>query len=148
MTQFNTHTVLYYPIPDHTVIYCSRLCCTVLYYTLFTALYDIFYDYRFPFPDLECGLPAPIQNGGYYFVNETRHYLSIVRYECKPGYTLVGRAELVCDIDERWNGPPPRCERKCLWNSPSGDSASSFSLVPLPFLMISFQTCFFFLNFR
>ncbi|XP_069970005.1 uncharacterized protein [Penaeus vannamei] len=59
---------------------------------------------------LECGLPAPIQNGGYYFVNETRHYLSIVRYECKPGYTLVGRAELVCDIDERWNGPPPRCE--------------------------------------
>lgn len=23
---------------------------------------------------------------------------------------MVGRARLVCDIDERWNGPPPRCE--------------------------------------
>ena len=21
-----------------------------------------------------------------------------------------GRARLTCDIDERWNGPPPRCE--------------------------------------
>lgn len=23
---------------------------------------------------------------------------------------LVGRAHLICDVDERWNGPPPRCE--------------------------------------
>lgn len=26
---------------------------------------------------------------------------------------MVGRAMLSCDIDERWNGPPPRCEGKC-----------------------------------
>lgn len=23
---------------------------------------------------------------------------------------MIGRAMLSCDIDERWNGPPPRCE--------------------------------------
>lgn len=23
---------------------------------------------------------------------------------------MVGRARLTCDVDERWNGPPPRCE--------------------------------------
>lgn len=23
---------------------------------------------------------------------------------------ISGRARLTCDIDERWNGPPPRCE--------------------------------------
>ncbi|KAH1008514.1 hypothetical protein HUJ05_009064 [Dendroctonus ponderosae] len=23
---------------------------------------------------------------------------------------MIGRAQLACDIDERWNGPPPRCE--------------------------------------
>lgn len=23
---------------------------------------------------------------------------------------MAGRAMLTCDIDERWNGPPPRCE--------------------------------------
>lgn len=27
---------------------------------------------------------------------------------------MIGRAQLACDIDERWNGPPPRCERKNL----------------------------------
>lgn len=27
---------------------------------------------------------------------------------------MIGRAMLTCDIDERWNGPPPKCERKCL----------------------------------
>ncbi|CRL04022.1 CLUMA_CG017140, isoform A [Clunio marinus] len=26
------------------------------------------------------------------------------------GYEMLGRAMLTCDIDERWNGPPPRCE--------------------------------------
>lgn len=93
-----------------------------------------------PIPDLECGLPAPIRNGGYYFVNETRHYLSVVRYECKPGYTLVGRAELVCDIDERWNGPPPRCERKCWWRSLREERVSSSSVGVHPILMfILFQ---------
>ncbi|XP_066975553.1 uncharacterized protein [Macrobrachium rosenbergii] len=59
---------------------------------------------------LECGLPAPIRNGQYTLVNETLHYLSMVRYECEPGHTIIGRSELICDIDERWNGPPPRCE--------------------------------------
>lgn len=27
---------------------------------------------------------------------------------------MIGRAQLACDIDERWNGPPPRCDRKFL----------------------------------
>ncbi|XP_050718309.1 uncharacterized protein LOC126999576 isoform X1 [Eriocheir sinensis] len=58
---------------------------------------------------LECGLPAPIRHGSYSLINGTRYYLSQVRYECEPGYTAIGRAELVCDIDERWNGPPPLC---------------------------------------
>ncbi|XP_042227360.1 uncharacterized protein LOC121869850 isoform X2 [Homarus americanus] len=59
---------------------------------------------------VECGPPAPILNGGYSLVNETRTYLSIVRYDCDPGFILIGRPDLICDIDERWNGPPPRCE--------------------------------------
>jgi hypothetical protein len=36
--------------------------------------------------------------------------MSRVIYSCDEGYELVGRAQLTCDIDERWNGPPPRCE--------------------------------------
>ncbi|XP_076318875.1 uncharacterized protein LOC143229897 [Tachypleus tridentatus] len=59
---------------------------------------------------LQCGPPATISNGGYELVNGTRNYLSGVQYFCNKGYVLVGPAFLVCDVDERWNGPPPRCE--------------------------------------
>lgn len=33
-------------------------------------------------------------------------------YSCNKGYEMIGRAYLACDLDERWNGPPPRCERE------------------------------------
>lgn len=64
------------------------------------------------FPDVQCGMPARIPNGGYKMVNDTRHYLSMTSYTCNDGYQLIGRGDLICDIDGRWNGPPPRCERK------------------------------------
>uniref|UniRef100_A0A182YMX3 Sushi, von Willebrand factor type A, EGF and pentraxin domain-containing protein 1 n=1 Tax=Anopheles stephensi TaxID=30069 RepID=A0A182YMX3_ANOST len=59
---------------------------------------------------IECGLPASIPHGNYDLINGTVGYLSTVMYRCADGYEMVGRAVLVCDIDERWNGPPPRCE--------------------------------------
>uniref|UniRef100_A0A182N1G5 Sushi, von Willebrand factor type A, EGF and pentraxin domain-containing protein 1 n=1 Tax=Anopheles dirus TaxID=7168 RepID=A0A182N1G5_9DIPT len=59
---------------------------------------------------IECGLPASIPHGAYDLLNGTVGYLSTVLYRCGEGYEMVGRAVLVCDIDERWNGPPPRCE--------------------------------------
>jgi len=59
---------------------------------------------------LECGMPADILHGRLQFVNGTRQFKSIIRYQCNPGYVLVGRNELLCDVDQRWNGPPPRCE--------------------------------------
>lgn len=62
--------------------------------------------------DIQCGYPADISNGGYLLVNDSVGYLSNVVYQCDEGYEMIGRAQLTCDIDERWNGPPPRCERK------------------------------------
>lgn len=59
---------------------------------------------------IECGLPASIPQGTYDLVNGTVGYLSTVIYKCNEGYEMLGRAMLTCDIDERWNGPPPRCE--------------------------------------
>ena len=55
-------------------------------------------------------MPADILHGRLQFVNGTRQFKSIIRYQCNPGYVLVGRNELLCDVDQRWNGPPPRCE--------------------------------------
>ncbi|XP_055712742.1 uncharacterized protein LOC129807475 [Phlebotomus papatasi] len=60
---------------------------------------------------IECGLPASIAHGAYELINGTVGYLSTVVYQCAEGFELVGRSVLTCDIDERWNGPPPRCER-------------------------------------
>ncbi|XP_011707178.1 PREDICTED: protein lev-9-like, partial [Wasmannia auropunctata] len=60
--------------------------------------------------NIECGYPASITNGEYTLINNTVTYLSQVHYTCLEGYEMTGRARLTCDIDERWNGPPPRCE--------------------------------------
>ena len=60
--------------------------------------------------DLECGFPASIPNGEYKFLNGTRSFQSIVQYSCKEGFAIVGRSALSCDVDGRWNGPPPRCQ--------------------------------------
>lgn len=60
--------------------------------------------------DIECGLPASIPHGTYDLINGTVGYLSTVMYRCSDGFEMLGRALLTCDIDERWNGPPPRCE--------------------------------------
>ena len=57
-------------------------------------------------------MPADIVDGKLNFVNGTREFKSIIRYVCDPGYVLVGRNELMCDVDQRWNGPPPRWEIK------------------------------------
>ena len=59
---------------------------------------------------MECGIPADIPNGRFIFVNGTRRFKSFVQYDCEPGYVAVGRTDLMCDVDERWNGPPPRCD--------------------------------------
>ena len=59
---------------------------------------------------MECGYPAPINHGTYNLLNGTKSFLSMVAYECEEGYRLIGQNQLVCDVDARWNGPPPRCE--------------------------------------
>ena len=53
-------------------------------------------------------MPADIVNGNLMFVNGTRQFKSVIEYTCDPGYLLVGRNQLMCDVDQRWNGPPPR----------------------------------------
>ena len=67
--------------------------------------FHVFYDF---ISVLECGLPADIPNAKLMFINGTRAFQSVISYQCNPGYTAVGRTTLMCDVDERWNGPPPR----------------------------------------
>ncbi|KAE8739879.1 hypothetical protein FOCC_FOCC014636 [Frankliniella occidentalis] len=59
---------------------------------------------------IQCGFPADISHGSYRLLNGTVSYLSRVLYSCQDGFRMLGRALLTCDIDERWNGPPPKCQ--------------------------------------
>lgn len=59
---------------------------------------------------LDCQFPAMIPNGDYKLLNGTTSFQSVVNYYCNDGYQIYGKATLTCDVDERWNGPPPRCE--------------------------------------
>ncbi|XP_060535402.1 uncharacterized protein LOC132707526 isoform X2 [Cylas formicarius] len=79
--------------------------------TMRTCLETGFYN-EFPpvCKRIQCGYPADIPNGEYTLVNDSVGYLSRVIYVCYEGFEMIGRAQLSCDIDERWNGPPPRCE--------------------------------------
>lgn len=44
---------------------------------------------------------------------------------------MIGRALLTCDFDERWNGPPPRCESKLQPERSQYALSCSFSCCPL-----------------
>lgn len=63
----------------------------------------------FLFLGIQCGFPAEISNGSYKLINGTVNYLSQVQYSCVEGYKMTGRDRLICDLDERWDGPPPKC---------------------------------------
>lgn len=58
---------------------------------------------------IQCGFPAEIPYGSYKLINGTVNYLSQVQYSCVEGYDMNGRDKLICDLDERWDGPPPKC---------------------------------------
>lgn len=66
---------------------------------------------------IQCGFPANITNGSYKLINDTVNYLSQVLYSCTHGYQMNGRDRLICDLDERWDGPPPKCSgnTKCFY---------------------------------
>lgn len=39
-------------------------------------------------------------------------YNSVVSYECKYGYTLVGETTRRCGADKKWSGAQPQCKGK------------------------------------
>ncbi|KAL1117244.1 hypothetical protein AAG570_004570 [Ranatra chinensis] len=75
---------------------------------------------------IQCGFPADIANGGYQLLNGTVGYLSQVLYSCDEGFKIIGRAQLTCDLDERWDGPPPKCQAILCGEPPSIPNGEMF----------------------
>lgn len=36
---------------------------------------------------------------------------AVIRFECQPGFTLVGAASITCLIDKTWTDQPPMCQQ-------------------------------------
>ncbi|XP_073987217.1 hig-anchoring scaffold protein isoform X2 [Rhodnius prolixus] len=57
---------------------------------------------------VECPVPESPPFGT--AVYTSCQYNSVVSYECKYGYTLVGNATRRCGADRKWSGSPPKCQ--------------------------------------
>lgn len=91
----------------------------------------------FPFLEVSRNDSCPdlpeIQNGW-----KTTSHIALVRgaqitYQCDPGYDLVGRETLTCELELSWSSQPPFCEKS--------QSPLSRGVFELPVLMHGRCTC-------
>uniref|UniRef100_A0A8C6U8W9 Seizure related 6 homolog (mouse)-like n=1 Tax=Neogobius melanostomus TaxID=47308 RepID=A0A8C6U8W9_9GOBI len=76
-----------------------------------------------------------IQNGW-----KTTSHIALVRgaritYQCDPGYDLVGRETLTCQLDLSWSSQPPFCE-KIMYCSDAGHVEHSTRMLSDPKLLV------------
>ena len=80
----------------------------------------------------------------YVWINDA-HLLSsgdIVSYHCLPGYTLVGKSELTCQLNShlQFESPPPTCEGKIRFTRSS--NLPLWVLLPLCIFLYPYPTLF------
>lgn len=57
---------------------------------------------------VQCQVPENPKNGKAIYTSVS--YNSIVSYECRYGYTLVGESSRRCGADRKWSGQLPACK--------------------------------------
>ncbi|KAK9711611.1 WAP-type (Whey Acidic Protein) 'four-disulfide core' [Popillia japonica] len=61
---------------------------------------------------VQCSIPENPRYGKAIYTSCS--YNSVVSYECKYGYTLVGEATRRCGADRKWSGSSPVCKAPCV----------------------------------
>ncbi|XP_012872798.1 PREDICTED: C4b-binding protein alpha chain-like [Dipodomys ordii] len=61
---------------------------------------------------LGCSSPPKIEHGHYKDISELLSITTVVQYECKEGYVLVGAATMSCRFSY-WSSPAPQCKALC-----------------------------------
>ncbi|XP_072269338.1 CUB and sushi domain-containing protein 3 [Pyxicephalus adspersus] len=71
-----------------------------------------------------CQPPAPVENAEILAEDDEFEIGDIIRYQCVPGFTLVGNEILTCRLGERlqMDGSPPSCQVLCPANEIRVDS--------------------------
>uniref|UniRef100_A0A8C8DH07 CUB and Sushi multiple domains 1 n=1 Tax=Oryzias sinensis TaxID=183150 RepID=A0A8C8DH07_9TELE len=91
----------------------------------------------------KCAPPPVVDNTEVIFENEDFHIGEIVKYRCLPGYTLFGKAELMCKLNSYllFEAPPPKCQAQCPANEERFSSSGVILSPGFPGNYPNSQTC-------
>uniref|UniRef100_A0A3Q2QXN5 CUB and Sushi multiple domains 1 n=1 Tax=Fundulus heteroclitus TaxID=8078 RepID=A0A3Q2QXN5_FUNHE len=91
----------------------------------------------------KCPPPPIVENAEVIYEDEDFHIGDIVKYRCLPGYTLVGKAELMCKLNSHllFEAPPPKCQAQCPANEERFSSSGVILSPGFPGNYPNSQTC-------
>ncbi|KAM7014934.1 CUB and sushi domain-containing protein 1-like [Tautogolabrus adspersus] len=91
----------------------------------------------------KCPPPPVVENAEVIHEDEDFQIGDIVTYRCLPGYTLVGKAELMCKLNSHllFEAPPPTCQAQCPANEERASSSGVILSPGFPSNYPNSQTC-------
>uniref|UniRef100_A0A3B4YUQ9 CUB and Sushi multiple domains 1 n=1 Tax=Seriola lalandi dorsalis TaxID=1841481 RepID=A0A3B4YUQ9_SERLL len=91
----------------------------------------------------KCPPPPVVENAEVIFEDEDFQIGDIVKYRCLPGYTLTGKAELMCKLNSHllFEDPPPTCQAQCPANEERSASSGVILSPGFPSNYPNSQTC-------
>ncbi|XP_041921873.1 CUB and sushi domain-containing protein 1-like [Alosa sapidissima] len=91
----------------------------------------------------KCPSPPTVEHADIFYEDQDYEIGDIVKYQCLPGFTLVGSDELSCKLNShlQFEGPPPTCEAQCPANEERSASSGVVLSPGFPQNYPNSQTC-------
>ncbi|XP_068184525.1 CUB and sushi domain-containing protein 1a [Antennarius striatus] len=91
----------------------------------------------------KCPPPPVVENSEVIYEDEDFQIGDIVKFRCLPGYTLDGKAELMCKLNSHllFEAPPPTCQAQCPANEERSSSSGVILSPGFPGNYPNSQTC-------
>uniref|UniRef100_A0A3P8W7T0 CUB and Sushi multiple domains 1 n=1 Tax=Cynoglossus semilaevis TaxID=244447 RepID=A0A3P8W7T0_CYNSE len=91
----------------------------------------------------KCSPPPTVENAEVIYEDEDFQIGDIVKYRCLPGFTLVGKAELMCKLNSHlaFESPAPACQAQCPANEERSSSSGVILSPGFPSNYPNSQTC-------
>ncbi|XP_046885306.1 CUB and sushi domain-containing protein 1-like [Hypomesus transpacificus] len=91
----------------------------------------------------KCPPPPLVEQSEMMYEDDDYEIGDIVSYHCLPGYTLVGKSELTCQLNShlQFESPPPTCEAQCPANEERSWSSGVILSPGFPKNYPNSQTC-------
>ncbi|TSN48501.1 CUB and sushi domain-containing protein 1 [Bagarius yarrelli] len=95
------------------------------------------------YPLKKCSPPPAVDEAEILYEDGEYEIGDVVRYQCLPGFTLIGNDELTCKLNShlQFEGPPPVCEAQCPANKELSKSSGVILSPGFPKNYPNSQTC-------